>query len=100
MSSDYYPETLGKIIIINAPWFFAKIWKLVEKFFDAVAREKNSIYGTDYHINRKSSVTLVQKDIAVENLRDFFGGSCKCEGLGCEKSDDGPWKKEVLGKYY
>ena len=41
----------------------------------------------------------MQKDISIENLPDFFGGSCKCEGLGCEKSDAGPWKKEVLGKY-
>jgi CRAL/TRIO domain len=100
-SSDYYPETLGKIIIINAPWFFAKVWKLCEHFFDAGTQDKISIYGTDYYADCKQrSITLVQRDISPDNLPDFFGGFCKCDGAGgCEVSDVGPWKNQVLEKY-
>lgn len=85
ISSDYYPESLGKIIIINAPLMFPTIWAIAGKFFDEKTREKIQIVGANY-------LPVLEKDIAVQNIPDFLqGGQCRCKE-GCELSDKGPWK--------
>ena len=85
ISSDYYPESLGKIIIINAPLMFPTIWTIASKFFDEGTREKIQIAGANY-------LPVLEKDIAVENIPDFLqGGQCGCKE-GCEFADKGPWK--------
>lgn len=36
----YYPETLGTLIIHNAPWVFSGIWKVLSPLVDIVVRQK------------------------------------------------------------
>ncbi|PKI83932.1 hypothetical protein MVES_001874 [Malassezia vespertilionis] len=36
----YYPETLYKLYIVNAPWIFQGIWKAVSPLLDPVVRSK------------------------------------------------------------
>jgi len=71
--------------IINAPWGFSSVFRIVKGFLDPVTVEKIHILGSGY-----APELLAQ--IPKENLPKAFGGECECEG-GCLLSDAGPWQE-------
>lgn len=83
ISQNYYPERLGRLYLINAPWGFAGVFNVVKGFLDPVTVNKIHILGSNYHKELLSQVPA-------ENLPVIFGGTCECEG-GCGLSDEGPW---------
>jgi hypothetical protein len=83
ISQNYYPERLGKMYIINAPWGFSGVFSVVKKFLDPVTSAKIHVLGSGYQ-----KELLAQ--VPAENLPKAFGGSCQCE-KGCQLSDAGPW---------
>lgn len=90
VSQNYYPERLGKLYIINAPWGFSGIFSVIKRFLDPVTVNKIHVLGSGYE---KELLAQVPK----ENLPKQFGGSCECEG-GCELSDQGPWQDPSFTK--
>ena len=44
----YYPETLKKVFIINAPMYFTAVWTVVKPWLDPVVLSKIEILGTNY----------------------------------------------------
>ncbi|WIA29355.1 hypothetical protein OEZ86_011860 [Tetradesmus obliquus] len=83
---DNYPEMLGRICIINAPFVFKAIWGLVKPLLNPRTLSKIQICQTNY-----------QKDllewVAPENLPEWLGGTSK----GTLLDDCGPWSDpEVL----
>ncbi|KAH8707460.1 hypothetical protein MY5147_005342 [Beauveria neobassiana] len=84
ISQNYYPERLGKLFLINAPWGFSTVWSVVKGWLDPVTVKKIHILGGGY----KSELL---KHVPAESLPKEFGGICECPG-GCENSDAGPWK--------
>lgn len=84
ISQNYYPERLGKLYIINAPWGFSSAFSFVKKFLDPVTVAKIHILGGGY-------LPELLKQIPAENLPKFLGGECDCPG-GCMLSDAGPWQ--------
>lgn len=86
LSQNYYPERLGKLYLINAPWGFSTIWSVLKGWIDPVTVQKIKILGSGYQ-----SELLSQ--IPAENLPVEFGGKCQCEG-GCQFSDMGPWRED------
>merc|ERR1712137_1227717 len=84
ISQNYYPERLGKMYIINAPWGFSGVFSMVKKFLDPVTSAKIHVLGSGYK-------TELLAQIPAENLPKDFGGSCDCPG-GCALSDAGPWQ--------
>jgi hypothetical protein len=86
MSSDNYPERLGKLFVINSTMFQRGVWWVLSNLLDPVTVSKIQVLGSDY------KDTLL-KHIPAENLPAMFGGSCQCEG-GCELSDAGPWQED------
>lgn len=84
ISQNYYPERLGKLYIINAPWGFSTVFSVVKGFLDPVTVQKIRVLGSGYQ-----SELLAQ--IPKENLPKIFGGACECPG-GCALSDVGPWQ--------
>jgi len=84
ISQNYYPERLGKLYVINAPWGFSSVFAVVKRFLDPVTVSKIHILGTGY-----AQELLAQ--VPSENLPKSLGGSCQCEG-SCMLSDAGPWK--------
>ena len=84
ISQNYYPERLGKLYVINAPWGFSTVFSVVKKFLDPVTVNKIHVLGSGYQ-----SELLAQ--VPAENLPKQFGGHCDCEG-GCGFSDAGPWQ--------
>lgn len=86
ISQNYYPERLGKLYVINAPWGFSSVFSVVKRFLDPVTVNKIHVLGSGYQ-----SELLAQ--VPKENLPKAFGGACACEG-GCMFSDQGPWREE------
>jgi hypothetical protein len=90
ISQNYYPERLGKLYLINAPWGFSSVWSMVKGFLDPVTVEKIHVLGAAYQAE------LVDQ-IPMENLPIEYGGECECEG-GCMLSDMGPWQEPEWAK--
>jgi len=86
MSQNYYPERLGRLYIINAPWGFGTVWSVVKGWLDPVTVEKIHVLGGGYK-------TELLKQVPIENIPEEFGGKCSCPG-GCEFSDMGPWREK------
>ncbi|KAG6885776.1 hypothetical protein C0993_009881 [Termitomyces sp. T159_Od127] len=85
IGQDRYPERMGKFYIINAPWAFSAVWKVIKPWLDDVTVAKVDILGSSY------KHTLLAQ-IPAENLPVAFGGTCACPGPGgCALSDAGPW---------
>lgn len=90
LSQNYYPERLGKLYLINAPWGFSGAFNMVKSFLDPVTVEKIHILGTNYHAELLGQVPKA-------NLPKEFGGDCECPG-GCGFSDAGPWQDPTWAK--
>ncbi len=86
ISQNYYPERLGRLYLINAPWGFSTVFSVVKGFLDPVTVEKIHVLGGGYQ-------TELLKQIPKENLPKLFGGECDCPG-GCAWSDLGPWQEK------
>ncbi|KAI8333430.1 CRAL-TRIO domain-containing protein, partial [Chlamydoabsidia padenii] len=89
MDLSYYPETLGKLFLVNTPSTFVYLWKIVKTWLDAGTIDKVKILGTDYQS------TLLEY-IPAENLPSYLGGTCTCDHMpgGCVPSQG----KIVAGK--
>lgn len=90
ISQNYYPERLGKLYLINAPWGFSSVFSVVKGFLDPVTVSKIHVLGTGY---QKELLSQIPK----ENIPKIFGGTCDCEG-GCGFSDAGPWQDPQWAK--
>lgn len=85
---DFYPELLGRLIIINAPFAFRMIWAFVKVFVDKKTVNKVEIYGDN-------AIDKIACHVEKHNLPDFLGGTCK-EPL---KSNSGPWNEDLKSSY-
>ncbi|XP_022154032.1 phosphatidylinositol/phosphatidylcholine transfer protein SFH11 isoform X2 [Momordica charantia] len=85
IDSNYYPETLHQLFIINAGSGFKILWKALSAFLDARTLAKIHVFGHNY-------VQELRVIIDPSNLPSFLGGNCVCsEYGGCLSSDRGPW---------
>ncbi|WFD33010.1 hypothetical protein MSPP1_004067 [Malassezia sp. CBS 17886] len=79
----YYPETMGKFYVINAPYIFSTVWSVVKGWLDPVTTDKIQILGSSY-------MGELKKQIPLDHIPSIIGGECHCPG-GCALSDAGPW---------
>lgn len=91
ISQDNYPESLGKMLIINAPMMFSSVWPMLKAFLDENTAQKINILGSNYH---KQLLEVID----AENLPEYYGGKCQCSG-GCDNSDTGPWNNGSVTGY-
>lgn len=92
IGQDYYPETMGKLFVLNPPWLFGTVWSVIKGYLDPATVEK-------IHILTNEKQLL--EHIEPENLPMLVGGNCNCHGKGgCMASDAGPWNtaegKEII----
>lgn len=64
-----YPETMDKLFIINAPYFFGFMWDMVCPFIDSNTYEKIRILGV-----ASEYVPILHQYIGEENLPVNYGG--------------------------
>uniref|UniRef100_A0ACD5U7S4 Uncharacterized protein n=1 Tax=Avena sativa TaxID=4498 RepID=A0ACD5U7S4_AVESA len=85
IDSNYYPETLHQLYIINAGSGFRALWKVLKAFMEARTLKKIQVLGTDY-------LSTVLEAVEPSNLPDFLGGTCTCSTTGgCLLQDKEPW---------
>ncbi|KAI4339895.1 hypothetical protein MLD38_024780 [Melastoma candidum] len=86
IDSDYYPETLFSMFVINAGPGFQLLWNTVKQFLDPTTIAKIHVLGPKYR-------SKLLEIIDASELPEFLGGSCTCSDQGgCLRSDKGPWK--------
>lgn len=83
IGQNNYPETMGNMFIINAPYLFSTVWSLVKPWLDPATQAKIHILGKNYQKE-------LLEYIPAENLPANLGGKCNCAG-GCSLSNAGPW---------
>eukprot|EP00258_Populus_trichocarpa_P003313 XP_002304272.3 phosphatidylinositol/phosphatidylcholine transfer protein SFH11 isoform X3 [Populus trichocarpa] len=91
IDSNYYPEILNRLFIVNAGNGFKMLWKALGAFLDARTLAKIHVLGYNYLSN-------LLEVIDQSNLPSFLGGDCTCSDYGgCLFSDKGPWQNpEIL----
>lgn len=47
-AADNYPEILGKMYIVNAPFWFKAAWATIRIFIDEKTKKKINIEGTGF----------------------------------------------------
>jgi len=69
-TGQHYPERAGFVFVINVPFFFSMIWKIVQPWVDEVTLKKISI------IRGKQEIfdALLEK-ISIENIPPEYGGT-------------------------
>lgn len=72
-----FPETLNKMMIINAPAFFTMTWKIVRGWIDERTASKIEVIGTD----QKRILKKLSKIVDPSNLPADYGGS----GIGIDE---------------
>jgi CRAL/TRIO domain len=65
-----YPETLGKMIIINAPYIAVQTWGVVKRWLDPRTQQKIEILGPG-----PESIARLHEFISPENLPPAYGGT-------------------------
>ncbi|KAJ4805818.1 Sec14p-like phosphatidylinositol transfer family protein [Rhynchospora pubera] len=85
IDSNYYPETLNQLFIINAGSGFRALWRVLKAFLEAQTLSKIQVLGTDYR-------AALFEAIDPSNIPEFLGGTCACSASsGCLMQDKGPW---------
>jgi hypothetical protein len=95
VTGQNYPELLGVMYIINAPFIFQGIWSVIKPLIDPNTRRKIHIVGKNYR-------DYFKPHLDVDALPVFLGGKCKCDPSmsasdlhGCLLSDIGPWNRQA-----
>ncbi|VAH68139.1 unnamed protein product [Triticum turgidum subsp. durum] len=65
---SYYPERLGKALMIHVPYLFMKAWKLVQPFIDANTRDKFVF------VDDKSLEETLRREMEDGQLPEMYGG--------------------------
>ncbi|XP_059623583.1 phosphatidylinositol/phosphatidylcholine transfer protein SFH12-like isoform X2 [Cornus florida] len=91
IDNDNYPETLNRMLIINAGSGFRMLWNTVKSFLDPKTTAKIHVLSNKYQ-------SKLLEIIDASELPEFLGGTCTCADQGgCMRSDKGPWKDpEIL----
>ena len=73
--SEYYPETLWRMYLVNAPWVVKSLWKIIKVWIDPETLAKIGIYG-----GPKVFRAAMQKDgIDPDILPGWLGGKGTAE---------------------
>mmetsp|Transcript_51203 Transcript_51203/g.153814 ORF Transcript_51203/g.153814 Transcript_51203/m.153814 type:complete len:645 (-) Transcript_51203:186-2120(-) len=76
-----FPETLHRLVIVNAPSFFAMTWKVIRNWVDERTANKVTILGT----NRAKWVKKLRELVDEENLPENYGGKAESTESFVEK---------------
>ena len=94
LGQDNYPEMLGNLYIINAPWIFRTFWAIVKPLLTEGTIERIQILGDDYH-------KVLAENIPLEHLPPMWGGECSSCPNGCiveRHPDEGMTKLAVAAR--
>jgi hypothetical protein len=86
IDQKFYPESLFRMVIINAPMSFRGVWAIAKPWLDPVTQAKIQIVGSKYQ-------KVLKEFIPHERLPAMYGGGCNCNagGNGTCLPDVKPW---------
>lgn len=74
IDKNFYPETAGGVIVVNAPGFFAIVYNLIKGFIDERTQAKVAILSSNYQ-------TAVTSRLGAASTPVEWGGTCThCDG--------------------
>jgi hypothetical protein len=71
MAGANYPDTVHRLLVVNAPWIFSLVFKMVKPFIDPVTVQKVRMLG---------SVAELFEHVPRAAIPTSMGGSCCCGG--------------------
>lgn len=71
-ANQHYPERSHVIFIINAPFFFSMLWRVVKPLVHENTQKKVRI------LSSKETLSGLQEHISIENIPVFYGGQLTC----------------------
>eukprot|EP00746_Dinoflagellata_sp_MGD_P127257 gnl/MRDRNA2_/MRDRNA2_61883_c0_seq1.p1 gnl/MRDRNA2_/MRDRNA2_61883_c0~~gnl/MRDRNA2_/MRDRNA2_61883_c0_seq1.p1 ORF type:complete len:398 (+),score=97.29 gnl/MRDRNA2_/MRDRNA2_61883_c0_seq1:170-1195(+) len=83
-----FPETMGRLVFVNAPSFASWIYDTVAPMLDDAARAKIQIIGAGETAKRDE---CLREMIAEKDIPSFLGGPCQC-------AEKGPWNDRKIIK--
>lgn len=72
IDKNRYPEILGQLFVVNAPWIFPVLYKLVKGFLDPKTRTKVHVLGSNF---KEKLLEYIDED----SLPEEYGGKCHCD---------------------
>ena len=82
---NYFPEHLGQMFIVNAPFIFRAMWAVISPWLEPRTQVKIQVISSE-----KSSRQTLLAAIPAENLIKRLGGLSEVDIL----ADEGPWSDE------
>lgn len=70
----YYPEGMSKVYVVNTPAMVSVAWSVIKPWLDSQTQKK-IVFVKSAHTKAK-----LLEVIDAENLPEFLGGKCNCEG--------------------
>uniref|UniRef100_A0A7N0TFF0 CRAL-TRIO domain-containing protein n=1 Tax=Kalanchoe fedtschenkoi TaxID=63787 RepID=A0A7N0TFF0_KALFE len=68
---SYYPERLAKCFLLNMPWFFVSVWRMISRFLEKTTLEKIKIVSSE---DEKEEFI---NEVGAAVLPELFGGNAK-----------------------
>lgn len=90
IDSDHFPERLGRIIVVNAPYLLSVAWKVISAWLDVKTREKIQILRGPYYYE-----PVLKELIDPDQLSEEYGGNAKSAYKAPEKSEKDVSKEET-----
>merc|ERR1719198_521981 len=72
IGSDFYPETVWKIFVINAPFVFRTAWKVVKMWVHPVTQAKLSVHSAS-----ACKKVLLEQGVREQDVPLQLGGESK-----------------------
>eukprot|EP00927_Polykrikos_kofoidii_P061481 TRINITY_DN56315_c0_g1_i1.p1 TRINITY_DN56315_c0_g1~~TRINITY_DN56315_c0_g1_i1.p1 ORF type:complete len:526 (+),score=107.80 TRINITY_DN56315_c0_g1_i1:26-1579(+) len=92
----YYPEVMGETFIINTPFAFSAVWRLIGGILGEQTKQKLRVFSSS---ESESCFEALRAMIPEENLPSTLGGQCLCKVPGgCLRSDIGPWHEAKVAR--
>lgn len=88
LATAHYPETLDRIFIIGAPYFFSTVWGWIKRWFDPITVSKIFI------LNQNEVKSTLEEFIEPRNIPKQYGGELDFEFFDRPNID--PRIKEVI----
>lgn len=83
--TQYYPEILGKLYIVNAPFIFTGIWAIIKGWLDEKIRRKIQILGRNF-------LPQLTEYVDLDQIPTYLGGTNDATFL----DNRGPWDEYEL----
>jgi len=89
-----YPETMGTLVVANAPTIFSMIWPMIRGWLNARTVSK-------IHITSSNGMEIYKDYFVEEDIPDFLGGKDKAYSVklgGTLNHEPGPWHDEQVAQ--